>query len=247
MIARRPVGAKHLLAAAAMLAGGFAVGFFALPYPGLAPRMRPTAAAPLMERIPQVQLRDTTVGAAFDDLRRLTNANLVMDWRTLAEIGITSDTPLHIDLRLHDVSLAQALSKYLSTIVVPDNRLEFEERDGVVFISLNNARRTSTQIYDVRDLLGTGGNWERLAVRPEVTDPATQPFTIEERGERLTHLLTVLVAPQSWRDNGGQSGAARVMMGRLIVTQTPENHDRIAEVLQILRDADSEKATHKGQ
>jgi hypothetical protein len=238
--------AKHLIAAVTALAGGFAVGFLAVPHPVTPPDDR-SAASPLVELIPQVQIRNTTVGAAFDYLRQLTSANLVMDWRTLGQFGITPNTPLRIDLRLHDVSLAQVLSKFLSAVIVPDERLDFEERNGIVLISTGNARTVVTKTYDVRDLLGEGGKWERLAIKPGDADPATQPTTIAERAERLTHLLVRLVDPESWRDNGGMSGAAMVFLGRLTVTQTPENHDHIAEVLQILRDANGGRGAPKGK
>jgi hypothetical protein len=243
----RRKGTRHFLAFATLLAGGFALGMFVVQRPTPAPHALVTSPDSLAELIPQVQMGDTTLGAAFDYIRSLTRANLVVDWRTLGQFGITPDTPLRIDLRLHDVSLAQVLSKFLSAIIVSDNRLDFEERNGIVLISTGNAQRVVTKTYDVRDLLGEGGKWERLAMKPGDADPATQPTTIDERPERLTQLLVRLVDPESWRDNGGTSGAAQVFQGRLTVTETLETHDHIAEVLQILRDAQNPPPPEHGQ
>lgn len=255
MIARHRASVKRLLAATALLAGGFSVGLLCMPRPMPEPHVQPAATSPVSELISEVRLGDTTVGAAFDYVRELTHVNLAVDWRSLAESRITPDTPVRLDLRLHDVSLAQVLAKLLSAIPVSNGQLNYSRDRGVVAIFHGGINSTSadgpdvpvTQVYDVRDLLGERGPWERLAMRPGDNDPTTQPSTIPDRGERLTQLLARLVAPQSWRDNGGALGAAQMTMGKLIVTQSPENHECIAEVLRVLRAAQADPKSIEGQ
>ena len=50
----------------------------------------------------------------------------------------------------------------------------------------------------------------------------------------LMDLIKELVDPDSWRDNGGVVGSMRLLGDLLIVQQTPENHQRIAQLLGMI-------------
>jgi len=54
----------------------------------------------------------------------------------------------------------------------------------------------------------------------------------------LVKLIESNVAPDSWRDQGGTIGAIQQLQGNgeLVITQTPENHDKVQDLLDKLRE-----------
>jgi hypothetical protein len=66
-------------------------------------------------------------------------------------------------------------------------------------------------------------------MRPDQVTPFMESI------DRLTHVIYETVDPQSWRVAGGTVGAIHEFNGRLVVTQTPAAHERIAALLDGLR------------
>jgi type II secretory pathway component GspD/PulD (secretin) len=118
-----------------------------------------------------------------------------------------------------------------------------------------------TRVYDVRDLLvpfkqypfrgsmmsarlsgipdpvvAEGVPQRGLYAAPPQTQPAAGPAA-NEREYGLMQLITETVGPDSWRDAGGDVGAIRIgMNGQFIVTQTPDNHRALQQLLaELLR------------
>ena len=59
----------------------------------------------------------------------------------------------------------------------------------------------------------------------------------QEREDELVRLLTETVAPESWRDAGGTFGSIRLLApGRMVVTQTVENHTLLVQLLDQFRE-----------
>jgi len=98
--------------------------------------------------------------------------------------------------------------------------LSFTIEQGCVLISFPDAqgRYCMTRVYDVRDILAT-----------------TPHDRWPEAVEKLMKLMTDTIAPESWRDVGGTLGCIRDFDGRLFVTQTWANHERVAATLNYLR------------
>jgi hypothetical protein len=61
--------------------------------------------------------------------------------------------------------------------------------------------------------------------------PAAEPTVTPEA---ITALVMETVAPETWRDKGGSAGALRFLGTQLIVTQTPDAHKQIADLLEQL-------------
>ena len=59
--------------------------------------------------------------------------------------------------------------------------------------------------------------------------------TRQELVDAITKLVEDTVSSDSWKDNGGSTGALRELEGQLIVTQTPENHRQLVALLEKLR------------
>jgi hypothetical protein len=130
---------------------------------------------------------------------------------------------------------------------------------------LTDAERVVTRVYDVRDLtMGLKQYPFRGAMLParqtqngippvEVMvergrAPTTAPSSpaaatdarepsAQEREDELVRLLTETVAPESWRDAGGTTGSIRLLdPGRMVVTQTVENHTLLVQLLDQFRE-----------
>jgi type II secretory pathway component GspD/PulD (secretin) len=54
--------------------------------------------------------------------------------------------------------------------------------------------------------------------------------------DQIVDTLTSTVAPETWRNNGGQMGAIRELNGQLIINQTKENQRFVYQLLQQLRE-----------
>ena len=48
-------------------------------------------------------------------------------------------------------------------------------------------------------------------------------------------LIESTVASDSWKDNGGSIGSIQELSGKLVITQTPDNHHAIEKVLEAMR------------
>ena len=53
--------------------------------------------------------------------------------------------------------------------------------------------------------------------------------------EGITKVIQEVVAPETWRDNGGSDGSLRMIDRLLVVTQTPERQQKVTELLEQLR------------
>jgi hypothetical protein len=105
------------------------------------------------------------------------------------------------------------------------------------------------RVYDVRDLLvadaqflnaggdrgktlgGGSGSGAALFSAP-ATAPA-RPF--DESTERLKHIITDTISPDTWRDAGGAVGSINDFDGLFVITTTPEIQRQIADLLEMIR------------
>jgi type II secretory pathway component GspD/PulD (secretin) len=79
---------------------------------------------------------------------------------------------------------------------------------------------TKTLVYDIRGLLQSGGD------RSEVTTSYIK-------------LIEDTIHPETWKDNGGETGMIRELNGMLIVTHTEDTHRQVAELLNQLNEKQS--------
>lgn len=70
---------------------------------------------------------------------------------------------------------------------------------------------------------------------PRVFQP-TEFRSSEDEVENLCQLITDFVEPESWRINGGLIGSISEMRGVLFISQTPSNHERIADLITKFRE-----------
>ena len=107
----------------------------------------------------------------------------------------------------------------------------------------------TTLLYDTRGLLQPARNYpssvlgavtERVGVSPgpNVFGPNPEPPQPagQERVDALIKLIEETVDNDTWKDNGGATGAIREFGGNLVITQTAETHAKIRDLLAKLPD-----------
>lgn len=194
-----------------------------------------SADAKLAKMLKEVRFDKTPLRDALDWLRDETGLNLVVNWSPLSVYKIDRQTP--ISVILNDVTAAEALEVICREAcgeTLPRS-MAFHADGNLVFVSTSDTlnRRTVTRIYDIADLLRLERT--RRAYISNVDESMVS--TKEEIIEDICRLIVDLVAPDVWREAGGSQGAIREFGGRLIVTQTPDCHRQIAELLDGLRSA----------
>jgi len=241
----RPRSPKYVLAlSAAMLVTGIACAALGLSAARAAKQsMRPVAIvrysgplsgeliendSQLRQVLPEVKLDSMTLGQAIDALRRMSGANIFVNWYRVGEAypGLNPNTPVHLELRLKNVTLGQVLSKVLESAESPASRIGCRMRYGIITIS------------DGSPKLGSIGRWyyvQDLINHPAHTCFARPGGTPQEIEYDLTTMIMEAIDPDSWRDAGGEVGSIRSWAGRLIIFQTPENHQKIESLLANLR------------
>jgi hypothetical protein len=134
-------------------------------------------------------------------------------------------TAIPVSIKIKDVHLESALKLILS-----QNNLTYIIQDEVLQITTKDKANTTliTEIYDVRDLA-------------PLRDSRQPDF------DGLIRLLTSLVAAQTWSEVGGPGTIAGFGPGSLIVSQTQEVHQEIANLLRMLRGVAEEVKSGKIQ
>jgi hypothetical protein len=188
---------------------------------------------PTDRRIPELDLGQSTLEQAFQVLRDSAHANIVVRWPALAHAGVERTTPVR--LRLWGVRMGTALDVLLASIEtgVP---LAWAEVDGITTVSTEeDIRRTpAVVVYDVRDLLDAVRRSPVPGVPPDETGR-----TLAEEVDELTQLIDGCVEATFIRpDPGGAPrsfGWIRELAGRLIITQSTQNHKKIRDLFKQLR------------
>jgi hypothetical protein len=209
----------------------------------------------LETRIPDLDLRNTTVGEAIELIRQTTHVPIAANWQSLDDLRKRP-----VDIELHNVTLGDAMQFLLcldqyDASYFPIPQAEFDVANGMLMIAAPGrrfaqnsnfpSRSLRLRIYDVRDLLNdsywgydsTGG---QNAARGE------------SRLDELQYLVQTYAGMKNWQygirqgpnaSGGGSSsgqepnGPASVygLAGRLFVVQTTYGHMRTEAFLERLR------------
>lgn len=209
------------------------------------------------------ELRSRTAPANFTDARfedvmeffaQVTNLNVDVDWESLADIGVTRDDL--VSLNLQPLSAQTVLDRVLRK-VSPDafSRANWAVEDGVLVVASDDALRRNTfvVIYDVRDLLFRVQNFTEVpdlglgqiiqgqggGTTSDFQLEEDEGLTEEEMLARIIEIMQTNIDPDGWRDNGGDTGDVSELNGNLIITNTARNHQAIAGLLSQLREVRS--------
>jgi hypothetical protein len=198
---------------------------------GTVPASQPTAVdqtdaekvyAQFQRKIPEVRMESIPAGDVIDFLRDVTSMNIEVGWKALEDAGIDRNTP--ITMRVHDVRLEQVLRQFCRQLGGGQGGTIGFTTDGggVVISTIDDLTKSArTRAYDVRDLLDDAQKPGRASTRPARED--------------LVELVTQNVAPDSWREAGGQLGVIKEFDGRLVVTTIDMYHLDVERLLAELR------------
>jgi hypothetical protein len=180
--------------------------------------------AGLQRVLPEVRFDNVAFTDVVDFLRDTSRVNLLVEWRELEAAGIERNAP--VTLQLRRVTLEQTLEHILKDVGGGSVRMEYMIDKGAIVISTEDALAARTQVvfYEVKDLMrnadGKALGGEELAAKTK----------------SLIKLVQDFVSPDSWKDNGGSVGTIAEFNGKLIVTQTPKNHQQVEWLLTKLRE-----------
>ncbi|MCC6429132.1 MAG: hypothetical protein IT435_20215 [Phycisphaerales bacterium] len=213
------------------------------------------------KRIP-VTFKDNTFKDVIGFIQNVSNLDIDTDWPSLEAIGITSDTPVNLELR--NVTLRSVLDRVMSKIGDPGNetnRAGWEISDGVLRIASEELLRKNvvTLVYDIRDLLlevpdydqapefdlqsvlqssnaGGGGGGQSPFRDTQQNRDGQNRRSLEDRTRDLLDIVQQNIDPSGWIDAGGTTGRVQSLNGNLIITNTPKNHQAIDGLLKKLRE-----------
>lgn len=218
----------------------------------------------LMETVDKLELRETPLREALNQLSHPRELNLLVDWQGIAALGIQKDDP--VTLRLHTVRLATALQAVLDA-ASGRNQLGFYVQDGIVRVMDQEEMLSTvcyTEVYDCSDLVdATPVTEARRLILQELHDRLHNQRAAQgqvdagvldaglrecERVldqmsreswdttlEELTLIITDSVQPDTWREAGGMFGSIACFRGKLVVTQNVAGHYEIKQLLDRLR------------
>jgi type II secretory pathway component GspD/PulD (secretin) len=163
---------------------------------------------PVSLTIQQAPLRQVV-----SDLRDLAGINIAIDKPALEEEGVCLDSPVTVDVS--DVSLQTALN-----LILHDVHLTCAVKDDVLYVTTSKHARgkLTTVTYQVADL-----------VIPIQGSKATEQ-------DKLIALIQATINPNSWAPVGGAGTVDYFPLGMaLVVNQTPDVQEQVAELLAALR------------
>jgi len=172
-----------------------------------------------MQRIlPRVRCNNVRLVDALGGLARAAKIQIVVDWKALADVGVTPSSPVNCE---RDATSVREALRLMLTSATSDAMI-MPLKNGVVGITTEKKapQHAVTRAFDVK------------AVLPRDRD-------LSDAQDILARLITDTIAPDSWLDAGGTLGSLRFIGDKMVVTQTPANLEGVENLLQDL-DIDKE-------
>ena len=213
-----------------------------------------------LDRPVRVDFDRTPFEEAVERLATSHKLNVIVNWHDLTRAGVDPSAPIRLDLP-QEISLRKALTEVLEQAGAGKVELGFEVDDGALTVASRAylAAKTYPKVYDISDLLVEVPSFTEAPAmdlrkldyhRPPVSESADLPWRVgdddddepehdPERASRVRKLIDLIqetVDPDSWRDRGGSIGTIKEINSQLVVTQNSAGHQRIAGLLNKLRE-----------
>jgi hypothetical protein len=196
--------------------------------PATAPATRPGDAAnaavnaALDRPLARLSAANAPLEQVLADFAKAAGVPVTVEWKRLEAAKISRSTPVSVELAA--VRARQALTGVLQSVGAEAADLRFLVMDGGVIVStaddLASSKYQEVRVYNVGSLFAD--------VEPD-GDEARQIAS------DFLATLTATLEPDTWRDNGGVIGSARIMNGYLIVNQTVDRQEKVAEFVTMYR------------
>jgi beta-lactamase regulating signal transducer with metallopeptidase domain len=217
--------------------------------PANAPSTEPDRSLQILldKRLPEVDFHGQGLADSIELLKRMSGANILVDWRALKAVGIDQNSP--VTARLKDIRLSKALNTILSDVTDGNSKLSYAVTENAIRISTADELRVLvTKVYDIRDLLVEVPDFEPEKHQPPGAQPQTKPATPKEipqtmsqRVDAMIKLLKETIDPTSWQPPF--NAAIKQDKGQLIILQSEENHRAVVQLLTQLRETRSLQIT----
>ena len=192
-----------------------------------------------------VSLRDA-VAKIVDKIE----ADVIFDTSGIDEEGLTTDIPVTLQIKRTQLPASQVLG-----LILHPAGLGAVNHNGIVLVTTENRAEDMfyIQVYDVRDLIDEAAKSIKLHPDPECDCP-TSGGMIGEYGPKwdlsdclkrfggprrmaMAALIEAIMvdATGPWFYIEGTGGEILAFDGRLVITQTDENHAQIQQILDALR------------
>lgn len=164
-----------------------------------------------------LEFTDMPLAEVVDYVAASREIPVIIDKKSLDEVGLGSDTPITVSLS--GISLRSCLARMLGELDLD----YFIENEMLVITSEQEARlRLDPRVYKLDD----------LQIPPE----------------KLIELIQSMVAPDTWEEQGGTGRITSLGESTyvLIIAQTDQVHEQIADLLEKLRQAGLTTAPYPG-
>lgn len=213
--------------------------------------------AKLSQRLGVVDWGDITLAEALEKLSEAIGVDIVIDYGTLTDEGVATDSPI----RKMSVKHARLGARAVLDLILEPVQLDYYIRDGVLIVTTVTRLDAllEVQIYNVRDLptsplpgaVGASRRSRTLAA-VESAQPGTTGKSAEEstdghqdsektsafdKRSSLRYVIRDCVDPDTWDENGGPGSISESTLyeGLLFVNASPAVHRKTKRFLDELR------------
>jgi beta-lactamase regulating signal transducer with metallopeptidase domain len=193
----------------------------------------------------QIRFNSNKLSDVLDYLRDTTGTHMYVDWPALQRAGVSREAP--VTARLNDIKLSKALDLIFKSVENDTRKLGYAVNEGMITISSRAEldKNTVTHRYDINDLLFIARDYNNQPDLSKInasqsalpSGPVTKQPDRASRVDDIKRYVMDNVEPDSWKENGGESGAisSSPLRAVLLITQTPRAHRKIQAVLDDLR------------
>lgn len=216
----------------------------------------------LDQTLPEVNFEEATLEETLRFFRDKAGVNIVADWRLIEEAGI--DRELTVTMRLKDIRLSRAMALVLRLSSEPELDYRVQDGLVLVSVRERFALETEVRLYDCTALFDRAApRWLTYEVQQAIArwwtgstgnpgDPSRHPNKSRNQNVQqavMKHLVEVLmqwrsnelreviqntVAPDTWKEQGGNVASITVFGDILAIVQTTDNHEAIGRLLDKL-------------
>lgn len=169
-------------------------------------------------------------GQLFDAAGRAANLPVLVNWNALASID--GEQSINQNARTPisgaQLTLPEAVTLINEHYALPGNGLDYRAADGkLTFSTIDYFDRRET-VLATYDLTGI------VEARLHDADPTARQLITQQVAEEVAHLITELVHPEQWQDNGGDRAKLAIFGTKLFITAPKRFHPKIRWVLSEL-------------
>lgn len=184
-------------------------------------------------RVGDLDLTGRTLDQALDRLRDVAGHDVVVRWGALKEAKVGPGT--RVNIRLWDVTAAQALSAVLDSVEPPWADLLWEQDPdtyALVVTTRDDWYRAYPQLYDIRGLVAS----ILTQRRPPGTEPGDEQTeeAVEDAAQTVHDLVDDLTNDTKWLGDDPLNLTNHVIGPWLVITATHSGHQKMQRFLDQL-------------